>query len=76
MEEDHYLNQLLAQLDDLTQKILEVDVQCKRNDCDIPPHKSRESKDNESRRVEDTLLIFHQKVNNHDRVMEEMKENV
>lgn len=26
MEEDHYLNQLLAQLDDLTQKILEVDV--------------------------------------------------
>lgn len=31
MEEDHYLVSLLGQLDNLTKKILKVEMQCRRN---------------------------------------------
>uniref|UniRef100_M1DDD5 Integrase core domain containing protein n=1 Tax=Solanum tuberosum TaxID=4113 RepID=M1DDD5_SOLTU len=76
MEEDHYLAPLLTQLDNLSKKIIEIEVQCKRKDRYIPPHERRKSKDNENRCVDDTLLIILQNVNEHDRVLEEMNENV
>uniref|UniRef100_M1DF61 Uncharacterized protein n=1 Tax=Solanum tuberosum TaxID=4113 RepID=M1DF61_SOLTU len=76
MEEDHSVAPLSTQLDDLAKKILDVDVQCKRRDRYIPHHERRKSKDNESRRVEDTLLIILQKINEQDRVLEEIKENI
>lgn len=76
VEEDYYLVPLLARLEDLTKKILEVEVQCKRNDRYIPPQERRQSKDNDSKCINDTLLIILLKVNKHDKVLEELKENV
>ncbi|WMV29680.1 hypothetical protein MTR67_023065 [Solanum verrucosum] len=76
MEEDHSLVPLLTQLDDLAKNILEVEVQCKRKDRYIPPHERRKCKDNDSRLVEETLLIILQKINHQEKVLEEMKENV
>ena len=76
MEEDHNLVPLLAKLDDLTKKILEVEILCTKNYRYIPPHERRKSKYNYNRCVDDTLLIIHQKVNEQDEVVEQMKESI
>ena len=76
MDEDHYLCPLLTQLDDLAKKILEVEILCIKNYRYIPPHERRKSKYNYNRCVDDTLLIIHQKVNEQDEVVEQMKESI
>lgn len=77
IKEAHYLAPLLAQLDYLTKKIEQVhEVQCKRKDRYILHHERRKPKENKNKCVEYTLLIILQKDNEHDRVLEDLKENV
>uniref|UniRef100_M1DTE5 Uncharacterized protein n=1 Tax=Solanum tuberosum TaxID=4113 RepID=M1DTE5_SOLTU len=75
-KKDQHLVILLGQMDTLAQKIEELEVLSKKKGRYIPPHKRRKSTDNESRRIEDTILIILQKLNEQDRVLEEMRENV
>uniref|UniRef100_M1DF39 Uncharacterized protein n=1 Tax=Solanum tuberosum TaxID=4113 RepID=M1DF39_SOLTU len=63
-------------LDELTGKVVEIEVQCRRKDKYIPPHERKRPKDNEGQHVERMLAIILHKVSEHDRVLDEMKENV
>ena len=63
VERDFMLAALITQLDYLTKKIMEIEVQCKRKY--IPPHERRRPKDDEGRRVKGMLSIILQKVNEH-----------
>ena len=54
---------------------MEIEVQCKK-DRYVPPHERRKPKDNEGKRVEGMLSIILNKVSEHDRVLEEVKENI
>uniref|UniRef100_M1DBE8 Integrase core domain containing protein n=1 Tax=Solanum tuberosum TaxID=4113 RepID=M1DBE8_SOLTU len=76
IETDFMLAALINQLDDLVKMMMEIEVQCKRKDRYISPHERRRPKDDEGKRVEGMLLIILQKVNDHDRLLEEMKENI
>jgi len=76
VEKDFMLAALMTQMDELAKKIVEIEVQCKRKDIYVPPHERRKPKDNEGKRVEGMLSIILHKVNEHDRVLEEMKENI
>uniref|UniRef100_M1DGX9 Uncharacterized protein n=1 Tax=Solanum tuberosum TaxID=4113 RepID=M1DGX9_SOLTU len=67
---------LINQLDDLAKTMMEIELQCKRKDRYISPHERRRPKYDEGKRVEGMLLIILLKVNEHDRLLEEMKENI
>jgi len=67
---------LMTQMDELTKKIAEIEVQCKRKDRYVPPHERGNPKVNEGKCVEGILSIIFNKVSEHDRVLEEMNENI
>jgi len=73
VERDFMLASLITQQDDLAKKIVEIEVQCKRKYKYIPPHERKRPKDDEGRRVKGMLSIILPKVNEHDRVLEEIK---
>uniref|UniRef100_M1DVW0 Retrotransposon gag protein n=1 Tax=Solanum tuberosum TaxID=4113 RepID=M1DVW0_SOLTU len=75
-EKGFMLAALMTQMDELAKKIVEIEVQCKRKDKYIPPHERRRPTDNEGKRVEGMCSIILHKVNEHDRLLEEMKENI
>lgn len=67
---------MIPKIDYLDKKIMEIEVQFQRKDRYISSHEQRRPKDNESKRVKGMLSIILQKVNEHDRVLEEMNESV
>uniref|UniRef100_M1DKR4 Retrotransposon gag protein n=1 Tax=Solanum tuberosum TaxID=4113 RepID=M1DKR4_SOLTU len=75
-EKDHQLIILLVQMDNLTHKVEELEVMSKKKSKCIPPTEQGRSMDNENRRIEDMLLTNLQKLNEQDRVLEEIRENV
>uniref|UniRef100_M1DIM7 Integrase core domain containing protein n=1 Tax=Solanum tuberosum TaxID=4113 RepID=M1DIM7_SOLTU len=75
IEKDQHLVILLGQIDTLAQNFKELEVLSKKKGRYIPPHEQRKSTGDESRRIEDMLLIILQKLNEQDRVLEEMREN-
>ena len=48
----------------------------KKKDKYIPPHEQKRSKDNEGQHGEGTVAIILNKVSEHDRVINEIKENI
>uniref|UniRef100_M1DV52 Uncharacterized protein n=1 Tax=Solanum tuberosum TaxID=4113 RepID=M1DV52_SOLTU len=75
-EKDRHSVILLGQMHTLSQKVKELEVLSKMKGRYMPPHERRKSTDNESRRIENTLLIILQNLKEQDRVLEEMRENV
>uniref|UniRef100_M1DNB2 Uncharacterized protein n=1 Tax=Solanum tuberosum TaxID=4113 RepID=M1DNB2_SOLTU len=47
VEKDFMLAAVMTQLDELTKKMVKIEVQCKRKGKYIPPHERRSLKDNE-----------------------------
>uniref|UniRef100_M1DZY2 Integrase core domain containing protein n=1 Tax=Solanum tuberosum TaxID=4113 RepID=M1DZY2_SOLTU len=76
VEKDFMLATLMTQMDELAKKMVEIEVQCKRKDKYVPPHERIRPKDNDGKHVEGMLSIILHKVNEHDRVLEEMKESI
>uniref|UniRef100_M1DK28 Uncharacterized protein n=1 Tax=Solanum tuberosum TaxID=4113 RepID=M1DK28_SOLTU len=70
------LTALATQLNNLATKVSEVENQCTSLRKYIPPHERRTSRGNRHNRVEDTLQIILQKVNEQDRVINDKHENV
>jgi len=75
VQKDFMMATLMTQIDELATKIVEIEVQCKRKDRYIPLHERRKPKDNAGKYVEGMLSIILNKVSEHDRVLEEVKEN-
>uniref|UniRef100_M1DB86 Uncharacterized protein n=1 Tax=Solanum tuberosum TaxID=4113 RepID=M1DB86_SOLTU len=75
-DKDFMLATLVTQIDELAKKIVEIEVLCKRKDKYIPHHERRRPKDNERKRVEGMLSIILHRVTEHDRVLDEMEENI
>uniref|UniRef100_M1DUY8 Retrotransposon gag protein n=1 Tax=Solanum tuberosum TaxID=4113 RepID=M1DUY8_SOLTU len=76
LEKDFMLAALMTHMDELVKNIVEIEVQCKRKVIYVPPHERRKPKDNEGKRVEEMLSIILNKVSEHDRVLEKVKENI
>uniref|UniRef100_M1DX33 Integrase core domain containing protein n=1 Tax=Solanum tuberosum TaxID=4113 RepID=M1DX33_SOLTU len=75
-EKDQQLIALLGQMDNLTQKVEELEMMSKeKSKCIIPIEQGR-LMDIENRHIQDMLLTILQKLNEQDRVLEEIKENV
>uniref|UniRef100_M1DTI1 Uncharacterized protein n=1 Tax=Solanum tuberosum TaxID=4113 RepID=M1DTI1_SOLTU len=75
-EKDQVLATLLTQLDLLARKIMELEVPYKNKDRYIPPHEGRKSKEYEGGQVQEILLLILHKVEEHNRVLKDIKENV
>uniref|UniRef100_M1DPC9 Uncharacterized protein n=1 Tax=Solanum tuberosum TaxID=4113 RepID=M1DPC9_SOLTU len=75
-EKDKNLDKMLTQLDLLAKKIMEFEVLYKIKDSYIPPHECRKSTDYEGGQVEEILSLILHKVEEHDKVLKEIKENV
>uniref|UniRef100_M1DMT2 Uncharacterized protein n=1 Tax=Solanum tuberosum TaxID=4113 RepID=M1DMT2_SOLTU len=75
-EKDQGMGILLEQLDDLAQKVNELEVLSKGKDKYIPPYKRRKTNKKEEEKIEEVLLLILHKVDKHDRVLEEIRENV
>uniref|UniRef100_M1E0H8 Retrotransposon gag protein n=1 Tax=Solanum tuberosum TaxID=4113 RepID=M1E0H8_SOLTU len=79
VERDFHFANLLTQLDELTKKFMKFEVQGKKKDQYIPPLKRRKPKNNEDGQVEAVeamLTLLLNKVNEQDRVLEELRGNV
>uniref|UniRef100_M1DSX1 Uncharacterized protein n=1 Tax=Solanum tuberosum TaxID=4113 RepID=M1DSX1_SOLTU len=76
VENDFMLAALMTQIDELAKKMVEIEVQCKRNDEYILPHERRRPNDNEVKHIEGMLSIILHKVTGQDRELEEMKESI
>uniref|UniRef100_M1DCZ7 Uncharacterized protein n=1 Tax=Solanum tuberosum TaxID=4113 RepID=M1DCZ7_SOLTU len=75
-EKDQHLIILLGQMNNLTQKIEELEVMSKeKSKCRLPTEQGR-SMDIENKHIEDMLLTILQKLNEQDRVLEKIRENV
>uniref|UniRef100_M1DR13 Integrase core domain containing protein n=1 Tax=Solanum tuberosum TaxID=4113 RepID=M1DR13_SOLTU len=62
IEKEFMLAALMTQMDELTKKIAEIEVQCKRKDRYVPPHERGNPKFNEGKCVEGILSIIFNKV--------------
>uniref|UniRef100_M1D8Z8 Integrase core domain containing protein n=1 Tax=Solanum tuberosum TaxID=4113 RepID=M1D8Z8_SOLTU len=67
---------LFEQLDDLAQMVNGLEVLPKGKDKYIPPHERRKMKKKEGEKIEKVLLLILHKVDKHDKVLEEIRENV
>uniref|UniRef100_M1DWE3 Putative plant transposon protein domain-containing protein n=1 Tax=Solanum tuberosum TaxID=4113 RepID=M1DWE3_SOLTU len=75
-EKDQDLATLLTQLDLLAKKILEFEVPYKKKYKYISPYERKKPKDYEGGQVEEILSLILHKVEEHGRVLKEIKENV
>ncbi|WMV54730.1 hypothetical protein MTR67_048115 [Solanum verrucosum] len=75
-EKDQNLAKMLTRLDLLAKNIMEFEVQYKNKDSYIPPHEHRKSKDYEGGQVKEILSLILHKVEEHDSVLKDIKENV
>uniref|UniRef100_M1DRI8 Uncharacterized protein n=1 Tax=Solanum tuberosum TaxID=4113 RepID=M1DRI8_SOLTU len=73
---DQGMATLLEQLDDLAQKVNDLEVLSKEKYKYIPPHKRRTTKKKEGEKIEEVLLLNLYNVDKHDKVLEEVRENV
>uniref|UniRef100_M1DVG1 Uncharacterized protein n=1 Tax=Solanum tuberosum TaxID=4113 RepID=M1DVG1_SOLTU len=73
---DFSLAVLLTQLDELTRKIVDLEVQCNKKGCYIPPHERRKLKNNEDGQINKMLRLLLQKANEQPRVLAELSENI
>uniref|UniRef100_M1DF51 Uncharacterized protein n=1 Tax=Solanum tuberosum TaxID=4113 RepID=M1DF51_SOLTU len=75
-EKDQHLIILLGQMNNLTQNVKELEVMSKeKSKCRLPTEQGR-SMDNENKHIEDMLLTILQKLNEQDRLLEKIRENV
>uniref|UniRef100_M1DT02 Putative plant transposon protein domain-containing protein n=1 Tax=Solanum tuberosum TaxID=4113 RepID=M1DT02_SOLTU len=75
-EKDQILATLLTQLDLVAKKILELEAPDNKNDRYIPLHKRINPKVYEGGQIEDILSLILHKVEEHDKLLNEIKENV
>uniref|UniRef100_M1DNJ6 Uncharacterized protein n=1 Tax=Solanum tuberosum TaxID=4113 RepID=M1DNJ6_SOLTU len=66
-EKDQGMATLLEQLDDLAQKVNNLEVLSKGKDKYIPPHERRKTKKKEGEKIEMVLLLILHKVDKHDK---------
>lgn len=67
---------LLTQLDLLDKKIIRFEVLYKNKHRYILPHKHRKPKDYECGQIKEIISLILHKVEEHDRVLKEIKENI
>uniref|UniRef100_M1DTX5 Integrase core domain containing protein n=1 Tax=Solanum tuberosum TaxID=4113 RepID=M1DTX5_SOLTU len=75
-EKEQHLIILLGHMDNLTQKVKELEVMSKEKSKCMPPTEQGRSMDIEDKRIKDMLVTILQKLNAQDRVLEEIWENV
>uniref|UniRef100_M1DKH5 Putative plant transposon protein domain-containing protein n=1 Tax=Solanum tuberosum TaxID=4113 RepID=M1DKH5_SOLTU len=75
-EKDHQLTILLGQMNSLTQKVEELELMSKGKSKHPSFMDQGRCIDIENRCINDTLLTILQKLNEHDKVLEEIRENV
>uniref|UniRef100_M1DZ39 Retrotransposon gag protein n=1 Tax=Solanum tuberosum TaxID=4113 RepID=M1DZ39_SOLTU len=75
-EKDQQLTIWLGQMNSLTQKVEELEVMSKSKSKYLSSTEQGRCMDIENRRINDTLLTILQKLNKHDKVLEEIRENV
>uniref|UniRef100_M1DUV5 Integrase core domain containing protein n=1 Tax=Solanum tuberosum TaxID=4113 RepID=M1DUV5_SOLTU len=76
VEKDFMLAALMTQMDDLSKKMVKIEVQCKRKDKYFPPHERRSLKDNGVKNLEGILSTILHKVTEQDIELKEVKENI
>uniref|UniRef100_M1DZE9 Uncharacterized protein n=1 Tax=Solanum tuberosum TaxID=4113 RepID=M1DZE9_SOLTU len=75
-QKDQGMATLLEQLDDLAQKGNDLEVLSKGKEKYTPPHERRKMKKKEGEKIEEVLLLILHKVDKHDNVLEDIRENV
>uniref|UniRef100_M1DLP5 Uncharacterized protein n=1 Tax=Solanum tuberosum TaxID=4113 RepID=M1DLP5_SOLTU len=75
-EKDQILVTLLTQLDLVAKKIMELEVPDKKKDLYIPPHERIKPKEYEGGQVEEILSLIFYRVEEHNIVLNEIKENL
>uniref|UniRef100_M1DFI7 Uncharacterized protein n=1 Tax=Solanum tuberosum TaxID=4113 RepID=M1DFI7_SOLTU len=75
-EKDQILATLLTLLDLVTKQIMELEVPCKKKDRYIPLHERIKPKEYEGGQIEEILSLILHKVEQYDRVLNEIKENI
>ena len=73
---DFNLVMLLTQLDELTKKIEDLEVQCNKKERYVPSHERKRIKNKEDGQNKEMLTLLLQKSNQQHRVLKELKENV
>uniref|UniRef100_M1DU97 Uncharacterized protein n=1 Tax=Solanum tuberosum TaxID=4113 RepID=M1DU97_SOLTU len=75
-EKNHQLIILLGHMNNLTQKVEELEVMSKQKSKCRPPIEKGRSMDIENKHIKDILLTILQQLNEQDRVLEKIRENV